>query len=249
MDCLTIAVFALALNADSFSAGIAYGVKRIRLPFPAVLVISAMSAGAITASMFFGHLISPFFGSDFSHRLGGILLLILGAWFFYQATKPPDQSGETFEISETAGTGRPVTDLPVIDKPLTDRLGIDQPVTDDPVTAQPVLRFKIKLGSLIIQILSKPQCADLDSSGDISLSEAVVLGFALAMDSFSAGFAVSMFGFSIPFTAAAVGLGHILLIYPGLWLGRLAGKFKIFSRAAIFPGCILMLLGLYKILS
>jgi len=224
VDWLTIILFALALNADSFSTGIAYGVKRIRLPFLAIVVLSAMSAGAITVSMLFGHLICPYFSNDFAHRMGGILLFVLGIWICYQGVKSSAQTLETnIVIPET-------------------------PDIKQQTTVQPVLRFKIKLGSLIIQVLSKPQCADLDSSGDISLSEAVILGFALAMDSFSAGFAVSILGFNIPFTAFAVGVGHILLIYPGMWLGRLAGTSRICSRISIFPGCILMLLGLYKLI-
>ena len=214
MDWLKILVFALALNVDSFSTGVAYGVKRIRLPFLAILVLSAISAGAITASMLLGNLISPYLSPGLAHRIGGCLLVFLGAWVAYQGVK-----------------SQPPT-----------------PVIEQETFAQPVVRLKINLGRIIIQVLSRPQYADLDASGDISISEAVILGFALALDSFSTGFAVSMLGFSITITALAVGLGHILLIYPGLWLGKLVGSSSLPSRISVLPGCILMFLGIYKLL-
>ncbi len=215
MEWLKIVVFALALNVDSFSTGIAYGVKRIRLPFLAILVLGTISAGAITASMLIGHLISPFLSPELAHRIGGCLLLMLGAWVSYQGVK-----------------SQPPTSV----------------IEPEEAVAQPVVRLKINLGRIIIQVLSRPQYADLDASGDISISEAVILGFALALDSFSTGFAVSMLGFNIPITALAVGLGHILLIYPGLWLGKLVGSSRLPNRISMLPGCILMFLGIYKLL-
>src|SRR5699024_12801019 len=45
-------------------------------------------------------------------------------------------------------------------------------------------------------ILTRPDQADVDQSGSISISEAVILGIALALDAFGAGIGASIIGYS-----------------------------------------------------
>ena len=47
MNYLTIALFALAVSADGFAVGIAYGIAKIRIPVFSLLVISLASALAV----------------------------------------------------------------------------------------------------------------------------------------------------------------------------------------------------------
>ncbi|NLK51485.1 MAG: sporulation membrane protein YtaF [Syntrophomonadaceae bacterium] len=205
---LTTVLFALALNIDSLSTGIAYGIRRIRLPFLAIGVISVISAGAITISMYLGNLIGIQVDAELAHRIGGILLILLGIWLLYQGVKVTSSS---------------------------------PPASPQPLEEQ-------ENANLILRILRQPQDADFDFSGDISLQEAAFLGLALAMDAFSAGFAVSLLGFSIWFTALAVGIGHILLIYIGLCLGRLLGlTWQSRLSLTYFPGGLIMAMGIYKL--
>lgn len=93
----TLFVFALALNMDAFAAGVAYGMRRISLPFPSVLVISAMSVLAIILSMLAGGLLAGLIPEVFARRLGGSILFLAGCWFIWQAlgkNKKPDETAE-----------------------------------------------------------------------------------------------------------------------------------------------------------
>lgn len=85
MEIFTLVLFALALNMDAFGTGISYGVRRIKLPLSSVLIISAMSMAAIALSMAAGNLISRSISPVFAHRLGGIILLLIGLWVLFQS--------------------------------------------------------------------------------------------------------------------------------------------------------------------
>ncbi|MCL5289458.1 MAG: sporulation membrane protein YtaF [Bacillota bacterium] len=118
---------------------------------------------------------------------------------------------------------------------------------DGSAAERTVMQIRIKSLGVVIQVLREPSIADLDRSGVISAREALLLGAALAMDAFGAGFAVSMFGFSVTLTAAVVGIGHILLTYAGLLLGKYAACSSIGRQLAMVPGCILIAMGIFKI--
>lgn len=110
-----------------------------------------------------------------------------------------------------------------------------------------VTEINIRPLGLVVQILREPASADIDRSGVISLQEALFLGVALAMDSFGAGFAVSMLGFSISATALMVGIGQFILTNLGILTGRVIMATRLGARLTVLPGCILILLGLFKI--
>ncbi|NLI14471.1 MAG: sporulation membrane protein YtaF, partial [Peptococcaceae bacterium] len=74
MELLSYVLFALALNLDSFGAGIAYGVRQIKVPLLSLSIISLISVTAIVFSMLGGQLFMSFMPAGLAHRLGGILL-------------------------------------------------------------------------------------------------------------------------------------------------------------------------------
>lgn len=211
----TLAVFALALNIDAVAAGVAYGVRGIRVPLTSILIISGMSVAAITLSMSAGGVLAEFIPTEAARRIGGVVLLAIGLWILYQS------------MSEKKG------------RPLTGG--------EEEILPRTVLQIRIKNMGIVIKILKDPHRADLDSSGMISPGEAVLLGAALAMDSLGAGFAVSLLGFNLLTTAVVVGLGHIIMTYLGLYVGRMAGATSFCRHVVTLPGCILIALGLYKI--
>ncbi len=110
-----------------------------------------------------------------------------------------------------------------------------------------VMEIRIHALGLVIQILREPARADLDRSGEISPREALILGLALSMDALAAGFAVSMLGYSVLLTAFIVGVGHLILTYAGLILGKGIGATTIGRQLSAIPGCILIALGIFKI--
>ncbi|MCF8011146.1 MAG: sporulation membrane protein YtaF [Clostridiales bacterium] len=95
MEILTLIFFALALNMDAFGAGTAYGIRNIRLPFTSLLIISCMSAAAISVSMLAGNVVSQFVSETTAHRLGGIMLVAVGIWIILQSLQEKQKSRDT----------------------------------------------------------------------------------------------------------------------------------------------------------
>ncbi|MDQ0286040.1 putative sporulation protein YtaF [Desulfofundulus luciae] len=114
---------------------------------------------------------------------------------------------------------------------------------------EPHTVFQIRIRSLavMVQVLREPHRADLDRSGVISAGEAILLGLGLALDAFGAGFAFSMLGLDLMLTALLVGTGLIITTYAGLLAGRGFGATALGRQFSALPGCILILLGLFKL--
>jgi len=104
MELLALALFALALNMDSFAAGVAYGVRNIKLPVTSLAIISTMSMGAITMSMLMGSALAGYFSPIFAHRLGGIILLLIGLWVLIQSLQESRRENHVGETKDEANT-------------------------------------------------------------------------------------------------------------------------------------------------
>jgi len=100
MELLALALFALALNMDSFAAGVAYGVRKIKLPVTSLAIISMMSMGAITMSMLMGGVLAAYFSPTFAHRLGGVILLLIGLWVLLQSLQENRRKSHGEETDE-----------------------------------------------------------------------------------------------------------------------------------------------------
>lgn len=87
MDYLTIALFALAVSADGFAVGMAYGIGKIRIPFFSLLVISLASALAVSLSMLCGKGLAELLSPQMSSYVGAIIILGLGIYFLLTAGK------------------------------------------------------------------------------------------------------------------------------------------------------------------
>ena len=87
MDYLTIALFALAVSADGFAVGMAYGIGKIRIPFFSLLVISLASALAVSLSMLCGKGLAELLSPQMSSYMGAIIILGLGVYFLLTAGK------------------------------------------------------------------------------------------------------------------------------------------------------------------
>ncbi len=218
MGLVNIVFIAIALNIDALSAGISYGIRRIKIPFSSILIISIISMVAISLSMLSGQFLTVFLPETFTQLAGGIILIILGSWAMYQFFKELDN-----------GKDEPI------------------PEESEHIKQKPITVIKINFLGLIIHILKKPYKADLDKSGVISYGEAVLLGIALSMDSMAAGIAISLFGYSILKTTALVGLNYLIFTFMGLSIGDRLNRSFMGKYIQALPGIILISLGLTKI--
>jgi len=81
---IPLLLLALAVSIDSFSVGFTYGLRKIRIPFKSIAVISLCSACTLTVGMIIGHVIESILSPEMAESIGGIILIILGAWVLVQ---------------------------------------------------------------------------------------------------------------------------------------------------------------------
>ncbi len=87
MEFLGTFLFALAVSADGFMAGIAYGVKRISIPLSSLLVIAVASSLAVSISMICGSGLASALPDDWASNTGALILIIMGGFFLLQACR------------------------------------------------------------------------------------------------------------------------------------------------------------------
>jgi putative sporulation protein YtaF len=80
-------LFALAVSADGFLVGIAYGLRKITIPFLSLLLIACASTAAVTLSMVFGKGLSTLLNPAWASNIGAAMLILIGLYFLLQALK------------------------------------------------------------------------------------------------------------------------------------------------------------------
>ena len=113
---------------------------------------------------------------------------------------------------------------------------------------RPLLQWEIARFGIIIQILKEPHRADLDRSGQISGKEAVWLGLALSLDSFGAGIGMAWMGYSPFLTSICTAISTCMCLWLGLYLGEHAGERLSSKKMKLMPGCLLIFIGLVRLL-
>jgi putative sporulation protein YtaF len=109
-----------------------------------------------------------------------------------------------------------------------------------------LLYFEIKSLGVVINILRKPMEADFDKSGTITGIEAVMLGFALSLDSFGAGIGAAILGYNPIIMAFSVAFMSSLFVLGGMKFGRTFAKSKWGEKFSFIPGVLLILIGILK---
>lgn len=122
MEFLLIALFALAVSADGFMVGIAYGLGRIRIPLISLLVIALASAIAVTFSMVCGKGLATVVSPRLASGVGAALLVLMGLYFITRAGR------EKVQILET-DTEKPLLEITI--RPL----GVIVQILKEPSTA------------------------------------------------------------------------------------------------------------------
>ncbi len=111
-----------------------------------------------------------------------------------------------------------------------------------------VLKVELKTLGLVIQILRKPQVADVDRSGSISSSEAVMLGVALSIDAFGAGLGAALLGLPALLTAAVIALSSAFFLISGTYVGLRFSAKRSRHALSVLPGILLIMMGIMKML-
>ena len=190
----------IAVSLDGFGVGMTYGMRQVRVPIHALIIIMFCSGIVVMASMTLGTVLRSFISPDIAGMFGGVILILLGLFSLYNILRPEKTNRNDGAVKH--------------------RL-------DD-----------------LKEVLVTPHNADLDQSGAISSSEALLLGIALALDAFGAGFGASMLGYSPLLTAGLVACMSGLFLLCGIKIGVLLSKNKMLQRLTFLPPLLLIGLGI-----
>lgn len=220
---ISLLILAFALSLDGFGVGAMYGLRKIKIPVLSIAIIALMSGIVIFASMQIGVTISVFFSPKLAKTIGAVILICIGIWASFQVLSQ----------KETTGDGN---------------ASKHQQKAPFQREGQTVFSIEVKSLGLVIQILRTPQAADVDGSGVISASEAALLGLALSLDAFGAGIGAAFIGFTPALTSIVIALASGSFIYLGLQTGLRYADLSWVRRLTVIPGCILILVGIMKLL-
>ncbi len=215
-----VVLLALAVSADSFAVGAAYGFRKVRMPVGMIALVAGISAFAKAAAMLFGGMMVLWINAQVAQRLGAIILLALAVWQFRWAAGGVESQGgdQTLSASE--------------------KQGVEDASTDS------LLTLRLRPLGIIVNVLRDPEVVDIDNSKSISAVEAVLLGLALGMDAMGAGVGAGLLGMPVFLTMVAVGLGTLVTLPLGVWIGSAAGDRLPRWPSRILPGTTLLILAI-----
>lgn len=130
MSIFYVLLLGFAVSIDGFVAGLAYGLKNIRMPFTSLSIVGIVACICTAAAMVFALLVGQFINTEVAIVTGAILLIMLGLWSLFQQYLTKDVAsyevaGEITARKLTFSLGRLV--ISIMAKPETadvDKLGI-----------------------------------------------------------------------------------------------------------------------------
>lgn len=97
MEYLTLILFALAVSADGFAVGMAYGISRIKIPLLSLIVIALASALGVSISMLCGVGLTGILSPHITSLVGAIIILCIGGYFLLNTCREKINSLEKDE--------------------------------------------------------------------------------------------------------------------------------------------------------
>lgn len=134
MNIFYVLLLGLAVSIDGFVAGIAYGLKNIRLPMTSLSIVGFVAAICTAVAMIMAYLVGQLINTDIAIAIGAFLLIMLGIWSLFQQYLTKDVAsyelnGDVTARKLTFSLGRLV--ISIMAKPETadvDKLGVISPL-------------------------------------------------------------------------------------------------------------------------
>ncbi|MCG8502831.1 MAG: sporulation membrane protein YtaF [Firmicutes bacterium] len=73
-------LIALAISIDSFSIGVAYGIKEVKIPLLSLIIINILCVGVFSISLLLGNLLFYFISYGVAKFISAMILISLGGW-------------------------------------------------------------------------------------------------------------------------------------------------------------------------
>jgi putative sporulation protein YtaF len=132
MDLFYVILLGIAVSIDGFVAGLAYGLKNIRMPFISLSIVGLVTCLCASIALFCAYFLGKFIPTNTAIGIGAALLILLGLWSIFQQylSKDPSLSPEDPQPSNkiTFSLGRLI--ISIMARPEIadlDKLGIISP--------------------------------------------------------------------------------------------------------------------------
>lgn len=79
-----VILLAIAVSIDGFVAGVAYGLKNIRMPLFSLAIVGVVATILTAIAMLFAYVLERFINTNVAIVTGALLLILLGAWSLFQ---------------------------------------------------------------------------------------------------------------------------------------------------------------------
>ncbi|WP_180955148.1 sporulation membrane protein YtaF [Peribacillus deserti] len=220
IELLFIMLLGISLSFDSFAVGFSYGIKGIHTPFTSLLTIGFFTGAVFFVSMLFGQGISQYISAESTSLIGGLILICLGSIAVINAAIKKEKNLSARAVVPLEGTA---------------------------INKRKIIRIlNIKI---VIEILKNPEKADVNQSGRISFKESFMLGIALSLDASGVGIGAGFQEYPLILTPIIIAIISGIFLTVGTNLGQRFSNIKWVCKIQFLPGCLLLLLGLLKILS
>ncbi|MBD8005275.1 sporulation membrane protein YtaF [Bacillus norwichensis] len=95
----SLLLLAIAISLDSFGAGLAYGLRNIKIPLKSIIIIASCTALSLGTAMILGQLIQGLLSPAAANRIGGAILIMIGGWVIFQFIRSErEQAGQQEKI-------------------------------------------------------------------------------------------------------------------------------------------------------
>jgi len=232
----------IAVSLDGFGVGITYGMRKMRIPFAALFVIMLCSGVIVLIAMMIGQVLRTFISPAVASSIGSVILILIGVFVLCSVIRTNRRGRvatvgaaefsreEDFSVDEENGMDRKFSEGEAkLGKNFTEHEAVNQ-----------LQHFK--------SVLSDPFQADKDKSGTISVSEAFILGTALALDAFGAGLGAAMLGYSPLITAVLIASMSGLFVFTGIKVGFLLSQNRTIAKLTFMPPVLLICIGLFNMI-
>lgn len=209
MSIFYVLLLGFAVSIDAFAAGVAYGIKSIKMPAKSLAVIGVITALFTSTAITLAYYLGSFVNTAVAVTGGSLLLIAIGAWNIFQEY-----------IAKKTALQKSLTETPSL---------------------------KLRIGRIVISIMSDPETADIDCSRSISPAEAILLGLALGIDNLVATFAAALINPLPLYTPAVMAFIQMLLIAVGISAAARLFSDDLRKRVPYVPGAILIILGIIRL--
>lgn len=109
MGLFSVIAIAIAVSIDGFWGGFAFGLRKIRISFPSLLIISSWSIVCTFIAMIIGHNLKTFIPIEYGKYIGAGLLVLLGIFTIKEGYR--QGKGETSARNEIIGVKFKISNL------------------------------------------------------------------------------------------------------------------------------------------